>query len=862
MTLFRRLFLSLVLATAIVGGSPAVFAAPNPPPVSAPAAPATTDSKAMRPLLEKYKAILDGIEASLNSDTLNDEQMQAARVQITPITEHIQKFLLDTAPKLAATKARLDQLGPKPKEGSPEESPDVTNERAEKEAAFADLDETQRLGKVTQVQAEQLIAQITDKRRLLFQRQIFERSSGILSPDLWLEVVESLPREWISTRILVMDWITRIQRNATSGSLLLFTLAMILSIGLFAGKPFLATRFVRRDPSVDNPTRQKRVMAAIAVVVLRSAPTVIGAGVIFSALDATSLIPDRVLPIISALLKNAAFFVFVNALGDAIMSPFNRTWRLISISDTAALRLRRYILMIVGVVLLGKTLEVFYQAIAVNLSISVASRGVFALAAVSILATLLWRSTVHGKINEESLAAYSAAETEAGGPLRMIGWIFAGTVFGATLFGYIALSSFLVDQGIWLAILFALLRLCLAFIDEFIGSRTSKKASFSIFLQANTGLTRRSLEQIAVVMNGVLRVFIIFNAIMLALLPWGVDSLDYAGLVKAALFGFRVGDITISVSTVVFACAIFAVGVGVTRVIQSWLEGTYLPATNLDAGLRNSIKTGVGYIGIFIAATATFSYFGVSLDRITIVAGALSVGLGFGLQSIVNNFVSGLILLWERPIRVGDLVVVGDGEGHVRRINVRSTEIQTSDRTTIIVPNSNLISGVVRNRVRADRMGRVVISIPVTRGTDPDKVAELVKACALNHREVASSPAPNVLFKRIGESTLDFDLVCFVEEIEVASRISSELHFAIFRTLREADIIPMPTPTTIQLKGLEQIEQSIMSLRGSRPVFPSSEPETARVMPSVERGEAATINEEIETPPAQPSSKKRTKNNA
>ena len=111
-------------------------------------------------------------------------------------------------------------------------------------------------------------------------------------------------------------------------------------------------------------------------------------------------------------------------------------------------------------------------------------------------------------------------------------------------------------------------------------------------------------------------------------------------------------------------------------------------------------------------ASIAFTYLGLSLERLTIVAGALSVGIGFGLQSIVNNFISGLILLWERPIRVGDLVVVGDGEGYVRRINVRSTEIQTFDRSTLIVPNSNLISGIVRNRVRNDRVGRVLVSVP------------------------------------------------------------------------------------------------------------------------------------------------------
>ena len=153
------------------------------------------------------------------------------------------------------------------------------------------------------------------------------------------------------------------------------------------------------------------------------------------------------------------------------------------------------------------------------------------------------------------------------------------------------------------------------------------------------------------------------------------------------------------------------------------------------------------------------------------------------MQSIVNNFISGLILLWERPIRVGDLVVVGDGEGYVRRINVRSTEIQTADRSTLIVPNSNLISGIVRNRVRNDRIGRVLVSVPVPRASDPDKVAEILRRSALAHREIMSEPAPRVLFKKVTENTIDFDLVCFVDDIDSAGRVASDLYFDIFRTL-------------------------------------------------------------------------------
>jgi small-conductance mechanosensitive channel len=367
-----------------------------------------------------------------------------------------------------------------------------------------------------------------------------------------------------------------------------------------------------------------------------------------------------------------------------------------------------------------------------------------------------------------------------------------------------------VDQVAWITIILALLLLSIVFADEFIGGTLRGQTRIATTLQANTGLRRRSLEQIGVLATGAARVVLIVVALLLALAPWGIESTDLMSSVRAAFFGFKVGEVTISLSAIVIALLVFALGFAITRVVQRWLDTTFLPATELDAGIRNSIRTGFGYVGIIAAGAIAFSYLGLSLDRIAIVAGALSVGIGFGLQSIVNNFVSGLILLWERPIRVGDLVVVGDGEGYVRRINVRATEIETFDRSTVVVPNSNLISGVVRNRVRTDRTGRVLVTVPVPRASDPDQVAEIMRNAALAHREVMSEPAPRVLFKKIAEAVIEFDLVCFVDEIDTAARVSSDLYFAISRGLRQAGIgIPPSAPPAVTMQGLDRVEEQL-----------------------------------------------------
>jgi small-conductance mechanosensitive channel len=260
------------------------------------------------------------------------------------------------------------------------------------------------------------------------------------------------------------------------------------------------------------------------------------------------------------------------------------------------------------------------------------------------------------------------------------------------------------------------------------------------------------------------------------------------GNLRAAYFGFKVGNVTVSVSSIVGAAAVFIFGVLVTRAVQGWLGSKLLPRTRLDAGMRNSIKTIFGYIGFVSALILGAAQLGLSYQNLAIVAGALGVGIGFGLQSIVNNFLSGLILLWERGIRVGDWVVVGGEQGFVRRINARATEVETFDRATLIVPNAMLVSGVVKNWVHTDRVGRIIIAINVAFESDPDVVRETLIATARGQELVLSIPAPLVLFSEFGDWALKFQLVCFVDEIEMAERVKSEMHFDLLRRLREAGV--------------------------------------------------------------------------
>ncbi len=310
---------------------------------------------------------------------------------------------------------------------------------------------------------------------------------------------------------------------------------------------------------------------------------------------------------------------------------------------------------------------------------------------------------------------------------------------------------------------------------------------------ARLGLVSRFGEAIETRLKKLLKMLLLFVLLLTLFQLWGIYPSFGQAWERIFEFRFAVGELTLSLGRILIAVFLIYVVVSGSWFIRAFLDGEVFPRQQLDRGASDAIKKLIHYTLLFIGIMMAISLIGLNLTSFAFLTGAIGIGVGFGLQNIVNNFVSGLMLLFERPFKVGDVVVVDNETGTVRKIGLRSTLIETFDRSELIVPNSQFISGKVINWTRSSHIARIKIEVGVAYGSDVKLVLRLLKEAAETDRRILRDPAPNPLFLRFGDSALEFELHTWIGDVKDRLSVRSQLCEEIAARFQEAGIeIPYP----------------------------------------------------------------------
>jgi small-conductance mechanosensitive channel len=758
-------------------------------PLTHAAVPATTAASSQpdtATVLKNYQKQLDAIKQQV-SKAHTDNQLSKLFIATQTLATSLEKLVTDLQPEQEKLQAQLDVLGPEPAPGSMAETAAVAKQRNMLNSSKGQLDDAVKRSQAIRANAIALGQQINDLRRVAFKTQLALNTGSILTSDFW-GAEEQPPEEDLTqfsdfNQQMLQIWDTSWKeewRYGTSG--LLGLVVVIWSLGRYAVERFLAWLSIRYLPD----GRLRRSFMALATAMI----TLFAATVALNLIEFTFSRVQEFSPVVQDFANGfkqlGIFCALIAGLGRAYLSLNRPSWRLAHMEDAIASGMRYFPPLLAALALAFGSIEQINNVTGASLKTTVLGNGlVSTLMALVLLAIPLRARHIRHQLvrNGEHVEKRSTLD----GIANILILLSSIVILLSLLIGYVAFARFLVYQLIWIALVLMAFYFLVLFTTDLCAAVFSPQTTSGRALKKSLNFKDRHLEQLTIIFTAIGKCSLLLLMIV-ALLNGSFGTTTPNSLIEkiiAILSGDGLKRLNIVPSNLLNAVIILVIGIYVLRVTQRWLSHELLPKTISDIGIRASLVTlfsNVGYVLIILITLATL---GIQWNNLAWIVSALSVGIGFGLQEIVKNFISGLILLTERPVKVGDMIGIGGVEGDVRRINVRATEIQLSDRSTMIVPNSQLISQNVRNATMGNAQGVVTIALTFPINIDPELVRNILLSAYRKYESVLETPAPYVRFSQLGPDGIILSVTGYVASPRMVGATKSDLLFNILKLLRE-----------------------------------------------------------------------------
>ncbi len=736
-------------------------------------------------VLLKQQRQLDEIRTAITSIGSNS-QLTDLNSKATNLSGSIDGLLTELLKSQTQLDSQLAVIGTTAEDATETETLEVTQKRNTLTKKKDELNKQIEQAKKIKEHADNLSTQLVSLRRNSLKTQLALNSGSILTPRFWSplftpEAKDKYHLEHLKNDIMIM-WTHAWQPPWLTPSLWMLSLALIFST---LGYNLLNRFTVWIGICVLPRSHLRRSFLAVTKVIVLCLVTTISIKLLFTIFSQQIAPSSAVNEIITELFKLIIFCSFIIAISKALLSTDFPSWRLSNISDPVAQAMKPFPMIIASLVFILGTLEIINSAVSSTISTTIIFSALTSLLISSITLTIIWHSNKKRRLLLPNNDIQEKRQTRL---LTLIQFTIVGgciTILIALVTGYISLAHFLTYQLLWASVVLSMLYLLLNFavdISEAIflptnitGERLEQMLTLDDrrMIQANTIVTAISkiilvLLALTALLNGTFGSSTPLELLHNATQVWGIPVKEHLNLMPGRLFN---------------TILVVAIGLYLLKTVRRWLEYDFLPKTTMDIGIQASLVTlfsNIGYVIIILMALATL---GIEWNSLTWIVSALSVGIGFGLQEIVKNFISGLILLTERPVKVGDLVSISGIEGDIRRINVRATEIQLSDRSTVIVPNSQLISQNVRNVTMNNALGVVTIELKCPLELDPDQISQLLLNIYKTNTVILTTPVPTIVFKQIDPDGVIVNVTGFVKSPRLVSNCKSDVIYQVLKQL-------------------------------------------------------------------------------